>query len=823
LIEINSENLHALPIARSEVVLGDWSIDATFNPLENDEDPLGQGFSITSVTQGTYGFVTTVGTTITYDSHSIEDGTHCITDELFNELKNTNSLWIVGQCGTRSQVTVDTFTYTITNEFGSSSTATDVIVVKPPTKIFIQSFPQSEIIQMTTIENDAAITTLNDPVIIDVLANDGKRSSGEILSVTHGSNGQTSTDGSTVTYTPTTNFVGVDSFDYTSTATLAFTDPNTGQSFSGTVPLSASVKVVVYDDGIQLAPVPIATSDSVAAIQGELIEINVLDNDLNPGDDTLTIVSLSQGFSGETSTNGNTVTYQSTIEFEGEDSFNYAITNSIGRTSNAQVTIFVNSAIDADGDGLNNIIDTEMFTPSNEFSIPIQDVSGTIVSRNENKVTVKPDNSHFENGLSIATEPTSQKNNDSLITMCGSLSNIGIAANTVLHTTCTNDGISLFVDEGSVHVEFDLNSDAPVSNILNVGDELTFDPSTLTMTILTNPISFSWNSVVFEMASFQTITLDTNPPTFEGPDKIVEEAEGSQGAHVTFDVSALDENLITHFECSIDDGENQIPITSGSLFSLGFTNMECRAVDSFGNQGVKSFEIEVVDTTPPDVLVPEGIKFEGSVPAEGVPIFFEVYANDIVGIEEPPVCHLFDSYSNLQSQVVSGDLFTEGFTPLVCLVDDIFGNTGVASFGIMVINSDTDGDGVNTDTDGDGVNDFFDGCPNDPNKISPGTKGCGNLEPPVELEIPNWIKTTAGWWSERSVDDSDFTGGISYLIEEDIISIPDLPAATEAVEEKVPEWVRNMAGWWADDLTSDQEFVDAIKFLVEKGIIQVQT
>jgi len=92
-----------------------------------------------------------------------------------------------------------------------------------------------------------------------------------------------------------------------------------------------------------------------------------------------------------------------------------------------------------------------------------------------------------------------------------------------------------------------------------------------------------------------------------------------------------------------------------------------------------------------------------------------------------------------------------------------------------------------------------------------------------ELSIPDWVKNTAGWWAEKSVDDSDFTGGISYLIEEGIISIPDLPAPTEAAEESVPDWIRNMAGWWADNLTTDQEFADAIKFLVGKGIIVVGT
>ena len=92
-----------------------------------------------------------------------------------------------------------------------------------------------------------------------------------------------------------------------------------------------------------------------------------------------------------------------------------------------------------------------------------------------------------------------------------------------------------------------------------------------------------------------------------------------------------------------------------------------------------------------------------------------------------------------------------------------------------------------------------------------------------ELSIPEWVKDTAGWWSDRAVEDTDFTGGISYLIEEDIIHIPDLPAATEAVEENVPEWVRDLAGWWSEDLTTDQEFADAIKYLVEQGIIQVKT
>jgi hypothetical protein len=38
-------------------------------------------------------------------------------------------------------------------------------------------------------------------------------------------------------------------------------------------------------------------------------------------------------------------------------------------------------------------------------------------------------------------------------------------------------------------------------------------------------------------------------------------------------------------------------------------------------------------------------------------------------------------------------------------------------------------------------------------------------------EIPNWIKTNAGWWADGSIDDDSFVGGIQYLIENGIMSV----------------------------------------------------
>ena len=50
-----------------------------------------------------------------------------------------------------------------------------------------------------------------------------------------------------------------------------------------------------------------------------------------------------------------------------------------------------------------------------------------------------------------------------------------------------------------------------------------------------------------------------------------------------------------------------------------------------------------------------------------------------------------------------------------------------------------------------------------------------------------------------------------------IILIPN------AFAENVPEWVKSTSGWWAEDQISDSDFLFGIKFLVETNIIQFQS
>lgn len=89
------------------------------------------------------------------------------------------------------------------------------------------------------------------------------------------------------------------------------------------------------------------------------------------------------------------------------------------------------------------------------------------------------------------------------------------------------------------------------------------------------------------------------------------------------------------------------------------------------------------------------------------------------------------------------------------------------------------------------------------------------------ISIPEWIRPIAKWWSEGSVEDSEFNSALIYLIENKIIQIPPVNPITQS-NEKIPEWVKTNAGWWADKQLEDTEFVAAIQYLIENGIIKIK-
>ena len=85
--------------------------------------------------------------------------------------------------------------------------------------------------------------------------------------------------------------------------------------------------------------------------------------------------------------------------------------------------------------------------------------------------------------------------------------------------------------------------------------------------------------------------------------------------------------------------------------------------------------------------------------------------------------------------------------------------------------------------------------------------------------IPLWIKNNAGWWSENKITDSDFILGMQYLIDIEVLSVPQVDSAEAETDTNIPSWIKNTAGWWAKDQIQDTEFIQSIQFLLNKNFV----
>jgi CSLREA domain-containing protein len=101
---------------------------------------------------------------------------------------------------------------------------------------------------------------------------------------------------------------------------------------------------------------------------------------------------------------------------------------------------------------------------------------------------------------------------------------------------------------------------------------------------------------------FKEIVQDTTPPVLSLPADITAEGNTTNGAHVTFVVTAIDD---TDPDPTVSCDKN-----SGDFFELGTTIVTCTATDASDNQSIGSFNITVIDTTPPVLSVPADVTIE---------------------------------------------------------------------------------------------------------------------------------------------------------------------------------------------------------------------
>jgi uncharacterized repeat protein (TIGR01451 family) len=280
------------PVAADDTATTNVNTPVTISVLTNDSDVDGDSLSVTGASDPANGSVV-----------NNNDGT----------VTYTPDTGFVGQ---------DSFTYTVSDGNGGTDTATVTVTV-------------SGVNAAPVAGDDTASTNEDTPVTVNVLSNDSDVDGDTltVTAVTQPANGSVvnNNDG-TVTYTPNSNFNGVNSFTYTVSDGKGGTD-------------TATVTVTV--NGANDAPV--AADDSPSTNKNTPVTVNVLANDSDVDGDTLTVTAVTQPANGSVvNNNDGTVTYTPNTDFNGLDSFTYTISDGHQGTDTATVRVYVTSIPVAD-------------------------------------------------------------------------------------------------------------------------------------------------------------------------------------------------------------------------------------------------------------------------------------------------------------------------------------------------------------------------------------------------------------------------------------------------------------------------------------------
>jgi large repetitive protein len=170
--------------------------------------------------------------------------------------------------------------------------------------------------------------------------------------------------------------------------------------------------------------------------------------------------------------------------------------------------------------------------------------------------------------------------------------------------------------------------------------------------------------------SFKVTVVDTTAPTLSNPGNQNAEATGPAGAAVTFALSARDAvDASPSVKCA--------PKSSGDTFPLGQTNVTCTAQDNAGNKTSQSFNVTVVDTTPPTLTSHDDMQREANSPQGSVVLFSSPTAVDLV---DGPI-------ATVACTPASGSVFPLGATRVTCAASDSHGNKSSKSFTVRVVDT----------------------------------------------------------------------------------------------------------------------------------------
>jgi len=281
-------------------------------------------------------------------------------------------------------------------EVKSNIVKQDVIVIVQQGDIAVPTSRPTSIYNITAV-SDGAITGVNQPIQIDVLANDEIYGNvkAKIKDANGASNGDCQVLDNEVLYAPDLEFIGWDRCSYT-------------VCIGNDVCDEAFVKIKVLANVVPDIPAnldPVVKPDDAFVVEGSSVSIDVLENDEDPDGDSLVISSVSSPLHGSVEVVNNLVRYTSTTGFTGTDAFKYSACDRANRCDSAGVIVTVTAEVLAEDDSVTTIsapilIDVTVNdrSSSGQASLIVTNVSdgnhGSCSITASNKVKYIPDNGY---------------------------------------------------------------------------------------------------------------------------------------------------------------------------------------------------------------------------------------------------------------------------------------------------------------------------------------------------------------------------------------------------------------------------------------------
>ena len=89
------------------------------------------------------------------------------------------------------------------------------------------------------------------------------------------------------------------------------------------------------------------------------------------------------------------------------------------------------------------------------------------------------------------------------------------------------------------------------------------------------------------------------------------------------------------------------------------------------------------------------------------------------------------------------------------------------------------------------------------------------------IVIPFWIKQVGYYWISGQISDGTFAEAIEFLIQNEIIIVPETEKDSTSDATQIPSWVKTNTVWWLEEKISDTDFALGIQYLIKVGIIVV--